>query len=133
MKICMPTETDQGIDAAVMAHFGSAPFFTIYDTDTKRFEHIGNRNLHHIHGGCQPLRALSGQAVDVVICGGMGARAVQKLGQGGIKAYKVKGATVKEALINYLEGQLNQITPLNACHDHDCHSVEVEGSDRHSG
>ena len=121
MKICMPTQTDQGVDAAVTAHFGSAPFFTIYDTDTKRFEHIGNRNLHHIHSGCQPLMALRGQAVDVVICGGMGARAVQKLGADGIKAYKVKGATVKEALINYLEGRLNPITSLNACHDHDCH------------
>ena len=104
-----------------MAHFGSAPFVTIYDTDTKRFAHIGNRNLHHIHDGCQPLLALSGQTVDVVICGGMGARAVQKLSEDGIKAFKVRGATVKEALINYLEDQLNQITPLNACQDHDCH------------
>ena len=121
MKICIPTETDQGLEAAVMAHFGSAPYFTIYDTDTRCFEHIGNRNLHHMHGGCQPLLALNGKAVDVVICGGMGARAVQKLGAGGIQAYKVKGATVKEALANYLAGQLNPITPLNACQDHDCH------------
>jgi len=121
MKICMPTETDQGLEAAVMAHFGSAPFFTIYDTDTKGFEHIGNRNLHHLHGGCQPLLALNGKAVEVVICGGMGARAVQKLGAGGVKAYKVKGATVKAALTNYFEGQLDPITPLNACQDHDCH------------
>jgi predicted Fe-Mo cluster-binding NifX family protein len=117
----MPTETAQGLDAAVMAHFGSAPFFTIYDTDTESVEHIGNRNLHHMHGGCQPLQALNGRAVDVVICGGMGARAVQKLDAGGIKAFKVKGATVKEALTNYFDDQLNAITPLNACQDHDCH------------
>ena len=121
MKICIPTETDQGLDAAVMAHFGSAPFFTIYDTDTKRVEHIGNRNQHHIHGGCQPLLALSGSTVDVIICGGMGARAVQKLGASGINVFKVNGATVKSALVNFFEGQLNPITPLNACRDHDCH------------
>ncbi|MGD2185833.1 MAG: NifB/NifX family molybdenum-iron cluster-binding protein [Desulfobacterales bacterium] len=121
MKICIPTETDQGLEATVTAHFGSAPFFTIYDTDTKILEHIGNRNLRHMHGGCQPLLALNGEAADVVICGGMGARAVQKLAGGGIKAYKVKGATVNEALTNYVEGRLNQITPLNACQDHDFH------------
>ena len=86
MKICIPTETDQGLEAAVMAHFGSAPFFTIYDTNTEGIEHVGNQNLHHMHGGCQPLLALNGKAVDVVICGGMGARAVQKLGEGGVKA-----------------------------------------------
>jgi len=121
MKICLPTETDRGLDAAVMAHFGSAPFFTIYDTDTESVEHIGNRNLHHTHGGCQPLLALNGRAVNVVICGGLGARAVQKLAAGGINVFKVKGATVKEALANYFEGQLDPITPLNACQDHDCH------------
>ena len=107
MKICMPTETDWGLDAAVMAHFGSAPFFAIYDTDTESFEHIGNRNLHHMHGGCQPLLALNGRTVDVVICGGMGARAVQKLTAVGINVFKVKGATVKAALANYFESQLN--------------------------
>ena len=114
MKICLPTETDRGLDAAVMAHFGSAPFFTIYDTDTESVEHIGNRNLHHTHGGCQPLLALNGRAVNV-------ARAVQKLAAGGINVFKVKDATVKEALANYFEGQLDPITPLNACQDHDCH------------
>ena len=86
-----------------------------------------NRNLHHIHGGCQPLLALSGQAVEVVICGGMGARAVQKLSEDGIKTFKVKGATVKEALINYFDGILEEITPQNACQDHGCHSIKVEG------
>ena len=121
MRICMPTETDRGLDAAVMAHFGSAPFFTIYDTDTKSVEHIGNRNQHHLHGGCQPLLALNGKAVDAVICGGMGARAVQKLGEGGISVFIVKGATVKEALANYFAGKLSPITFLNACRDHDCH------------
>ena len=121
MKICMPTETDLGLNAVVMAHFGSAPFFTIYDTDTKTVEHIGNLNQHHLHGGCQPLLALNGRAVDVVICGGMGARAVQKLGEGGIKVFKVNGSTVKAALANYFKGQLNPITLLNACQDHDCH------------
>lgn len=121
MKVCMPTETDRGLEAAVMTHFGSAPFFTIYDSDTESIEHINNRNQHHLHGGCQPLMALNGKAVDVVICGGMGARAVQKLGEGGINVFKVKGTTVKEALANYFEGQLNPITFLNACRDHDCH------------
>ena len=121
MKICLPTETDHGFDAAVMAHFGSAPFFTIYDSDSECFEHIGNRNQHHIHGGCQPLLALDGKAVDVVICGGMGARAVQKLAAGGIKAFKIKGATVKEALANFAKGELMEITAFNACQEHDCH------------
>ncbi len=120
MRICMPTQTDQGLEAAVHAHFGNAPFFAIYDTQNDRIEHIGNRNRHHIHGGCQPLLALNGQAVDILICGGMGARAVQKLSAGGIKAYKVKGATLKEALTNFFKGQLNPITPRNACQDHDC-------------
>ena len=35
MKICIPTETNSGKEAMVYGHFGSAPFFTIFDTANK--------------------------------------------------------------------------------------------------
>jgi predicted Fe-Mo cluster-binding NifX family protein len=33
MKICIPTENKEGLSAKVHGHFGSAQYFTIYDTD----------------------------------------------------------------------------------------------------
>jgi predicted Fe-Mo cluster-binding NifX family protein len=91
MKICVPTKTKDGKTAEVYEHFGSAPFFTIYDTESKTVEVIDNSNQHHDHGMCQPLNALANQHIDVVVTGGMGARAVQKLNEGGIKTFRGVG------------------------------------------
>jgi hypothetical protein len=49
MKICIPTETNEGKSAAVYGHFGSAPYFTIIDTEKrlkKLFKTIFNFNFY---------------------------------------------------------------------------------------
>jgi len=121
MRICIPTETNTGLKAKVNAHFGSAPYFTIYDTDKEKIETISNSNQHHSHGMCQPLGALANMAIDIIVCGGMGARAVMKLNEGGIKAFKVSGGTVADLLKRYKHGDLQEITPEAACDHSDCH------------
>ena len=121
MRICIPTETGDGFVARVHAHFGSALIFTIFETDTRALEVMENPSNRHLHRTCQPLNALNGADVDFVVCGGMGARAVQKLNQGGIKAYRVKGDTVEEVIQNYGTGDLEEITASNACAQHHCH------------
>lgn len=121
MKICIPTETNEGKQAEVYGHFGSAPFFTIYDTDKDAVEIIKNLNQHHSHGMCQPLGALAGKKIDAVVCGGMGARAVQKLNGDGIKAYRSLPGTVADIAVQFTKGGLEEITVNNACIQHDCH------------
>ena len=96
MRICIPTETDDGNDAHVHAHFGSALVYTIYDTHSNLLEYVKNTDHHNIHGMCQPLAVLEGRCVDAVICTGMGARAVQRLNDGRVKTYRVRGKTVKK-------------------------------------
>ncbi|CAB5104325.1 hypothetical protein D3OALGA1CA_4754 [Olavius algarvensis associated proteobacterium Delta 3] len=71
MRIAFPTEADLGLDSPVFGHFGSAPNFIIIDCDTGDFETIGNTDLHHAHGQCEPLRALDGRTVDAVVVGGI--------------------------------------------------------------
>ena len=121
MRLCIPTETDDGSDARVHAHFGSAPVFAIYDTQSDVLEYIENSNHQHIHGMCQPLAALEGRGVDAVICTGMGARAVQRLNAGGIKTYRAVGETVQEVLERHQSETLEEITVRNACMEHNCH------------
>ncbi len=121
MKICIPVESQNGLETKVFGHFGSAPYFLLYDTGTKAFEMINNHDQHHIHGMCHPLKALENKKIDVVVCAGMGARAVQKLNEGGIRAYKATEETVQEIINKYREGTLEEITPANACVQHDCH------------
>jgi predicted Fe-Mo cluster-binding NifX family protein len=121
MRICIPTETDSGFDARVHGHFGSAPIFTIFVTETRTLEFVNNPNHQHIHGTCKPLNALHGTHVDVVVSIGMGLRAVHELKEGGIKAFRAKGTTVQEVIRNYEAGALEEITLYNSCTEHHCH------------
>ena len=121
MKICIPTETNDGKSAVVYGHFGSAPYFTIIDTDKDTVEIISNANQHHSHGMCQPMSALDGKSIDAVVTGGMGGRAVQKLNESGIKAYREIPGTVADIVSQFTKGGLDEITINNACSQHGCH------------
>ena len=121
MKLCIPTETNEGKNAMAYGHFGSAPYFTIVDTENAAVETISNANQHHSHGMCQPMNALVGKKVDAVVTGGMGSRAVQKLNEGGIKAYRAIPGTVADIVSQFTKGGLEEITVQNACAQHDCH------------
>jgi len=121
MRLCIPTETPDGKSAQVFGHFGSAPFFTVYDTEKDTVEIIKNDNAHHAHGMCQPMAALNGKDIDAVVCGGMGARAVQMMNQGGVKAYRAIQGTVADVAGKFSKGGLEEITVENACMKHDCH------------
>ena len=121
MKICIPTQSKNGKDSNVNEHFGSAPYFTIYNTEDKSLEFIENTNAHHSHGMCHPMTALREQNIEAVICGGMGFRALQKLNQQGIKAYKATTGTVEEIISQYESDAITELTVENACNQHGCH------------
>jgi len=121
MKICIPTETGEGKNAQVYGHFGSAPYFTIYDTDSLALEIVENGNSHHEHGTCNPVAALQGRAVDMVVTGGMGARAVMMLNQTGIKVFRAVSGTVENIISTFDAQALEELTVQNACASHDCH------------
>jgi len=121
MRICVPTETTNGDKSLVYGHFGSAPFFAIYDTDRNKCHSVPNCNDHHDHGKCTPLVALAGEKVDVVVCRGMGARAVQILNERGIRAFAADGDTVAEVVANYRNGLCRELDSINSCQDHSCH------------
>ncbi len=109
------------MSAKVYEHFGSAPYFTIVDIENAAIEILDNTNSHHMHGMCQPMDALNGKKIDAVISGGMGARAVNKLNQGGIKVLRSNGLTVEDTVKNYKSDKLKPITIESACMDHSCH------------
>lgn len=121
MKLCIPTETNEGKNAKVHGHFGSAPYFTIVDTEKDSVETIANANQHHSHGMCQPMNTLSGKNIDAVVTVGMGGHAVKKLNEGGMKAYRAVPGTVADIVNQFAKGGLQEITVDNACAQHGCH------------
>lgn len=121
MRICIPTQTNEGLNARVHEHFGSAAFFTIYDTEKNDIKIIENTNAHHAHGMCHPIGVLGTSSIDVVVCQGMGIRAVQKLNEAKIRAFRAVAGTVSEIVKKYNNNELEEITSENACAQHGCH------------
>lgn len=121
MKLCLPTTGNAGLTEKVYNHFGSAEYFTIYDTNSKQIEVVENDNLHHAHGACQPVGIITKYKIDVVLTSGMGARAVNLLNSNGTRVFLLKGETVQQAIDNFEAGQLPELTVDNACTQHGCH------------
>lgn len=121
MKLCIPVEKSKDGKTNVYGHFGSAPYFLIFDTEANTSKLIENGNMHHSHGTCNPLLALSDEKIDAVVTGGMGGRAVMKLNENGIKVFRYSGQPLEELEKLYRAGSLDEITAANACAHHDCH------------
>lgn len=136
MKICIPTENDQGLDARVHGHFGSAPFFALADTDTDQVEMIANRGHRHRHGECSPASHLRPEEIDAVVCSGMGRRAFQSLRQAGIDVYLSDAGTVREVRDAVREEKIRKLTADTACGgrhgEHEHHDHHGQGVHRGS-
>ena len=118
MKICFPAEELKGLESEVYGHFGSAPGFVIVDTETMETREISNKDLHHAHGMCQPLKALGGHSIDGVVVGGIGMGALMKLQAEGITVYRALQGSVRENLAFIQEGKLPQFQKEHTCLGH---------------
>jgi predicted Fe-Mo cluster-binding NifX family protein len=123
MKVCIPVENNSGLDSPIYGHFGSAPFFIIYDTHNKTIETIENINYSHEHGQCHPIHVFQQREIDIIVVKGIGMRALQQLTALEIKVCKTtREQTVTEILRSYEHNQLGGITLQDTCsHQHGCH------------
>jgi predicted Fe-Mo cluster-binding NifX family protein len=118
MKIAFPSQNDQGLESPVYGHFGSAPCFIIVESEDGTTETVINQDREHLHGNCQPLKALGGEAVDAVVVGGIGAGALRGLHAAGIRVYRGVEGTVRENLALIRSGRLPEFTFDRTCAGH---------------
>lgn len=118
MKIAFPTQENKGFKSPIYGHFGSAYYFVVVDTEENSTEIIENPDRDHLHGHCQPLKALNGRRVDAVIVGGIGGGALRKLSMEGIKIYRAAEGTVRDNLELLDAGKLPEFTPDQTCAGH---------------
>ena len=133
MKIAIPVEDTRGMESPVYGHFGSAPCFLVYDSDSGAASVVDNGQLAHEHGQCNPIAVLAGQRVDAVLTGGIGGRALELLNASRIRVFQAgPPGTAAQALKSFQENGLQEITTSACCshapglghsrgHGHDCH------------
>ena len=118
MKVGFPVERDEGMESKVYGHFGSAPAFVVVDTEKNEVRTIQNQDLHHSHGACNPIRALDGQMLDLLVVGGIGGGALMKLNALGIKVYGAGAQKVNENLKLFKKNSLQELTMDHSCKAH---------------
>lgn len=118
MKVCFPVLVAHGLESEVYGHFGSAPAFIVIDTDNSNITTINNKDQHHVHGACNPMKALNNQNVDAIVVGGIGAGALSRLNQLGIKVFQAQALTVKENISMLKTQNLPEHTLQHCCPGH---------------
>jgi predicted Fe-Mo cluster-binding NifX family protein len=115
MKIALATEGN-----SICGHFGHCERFALYDTESKEWNYVANP-------GHQPgylPEYLSGLNVDLVIAGGMGARAQELFTDRNIPVIVGIQGNLKEVIKQYEQGKL--VSSGVVCQEHmhagDCHA-----------
>jgi predicted Fe-Mo cluster-binding NifX family protein len=107
MKIAIPA-VDRQPAAAIDARFGRAPWFLVYDTDTKAWDAVENaQNLQAVQGaGIQSSETLVRHGVNVLLAPHCGPKAFRVLQAAGVTVYLGANGTAAEALTAYQDGNL---------------------------
>ena len=105
MKLCFPVESFGGLNSRISEHFGTAPIFITYDTDTKE---AGLIYASDVAGDdkCSPASALAKQGVEIVITGGIGPGALNRLMDEGLHVMQAKAMVVAEDIEHYHKNEL---------------------------
>ncbi len=117
MKICIPTMGDRGLDEQVGEHFGRVPTYTIVDSETNEVTVIQNESIHTGGMGYAP-ELIANTGANIMVCGGLGRRAIGLFEEFGIMVYVGAAGTVRDALDMFNSGKLAAATDENACAQH---------------
>jgi len=117
MKVSIPVMNRSGMSSTVGQHFGKVPAYAIMDTDSGELSFIDNTS-EHLGGVGLPPELLAKAGVNVMLCAGLGPKAVDLLSSLGIQVYVGAKATVQETLDDYNAGKLQRADHQNACQEH---------------
>jgi predicted Fe-Mo cluster-binding NifX family protein len=118
MRICIPTEDEQGLGGRLAAHFGRAPYYTVVDEATGAVKSVANSHAVHEHGGCAPTSLVTGEGLEAVICRGLGRGAHARLTAVGVRVYLSDAADVAGALADWRAGRVQEVMSEQLCCGH---------------
>jgi predicted Fe-Mo cluster-binding NifX family protein len=117
MKICIPTLGNEGLNDSVSEHFGRAPTFTIIDVANNEVNIVQNTGEHFGGLGMVP-EVVAEAGAEIVLCSGLGPRAISMFEQLGIEVYVGARGIVRDAIRAFQAGMLREATDADACRMH---------------
>jgi len=120
MRIAISADTNNGLDSTIGQHFGRCPYFALVDMEGNEVKEINviENPFFAGHEVGQVPGFIHEQGANVMLSGGMGGRAIQFFTQFGIDTATGARGTVKEALAEYLAGNLAGAAPCAESTEH---------------
>jgi Uncharacterized conserved protein len=117
MKLCIPSVNEEGLDSYVHQHFGRCPYYALIDDDTGEVK-VFNNTSEHLGGVGLPPELIKKYGVDIMLCAGLGPKAVGMFEDLGITVYVGAAGTIRDAVEQWRSNKLQLATFDNACKDH---------------
>jgi predicted Fe-Mo cluster-binding NifX family protein len=114
--ICIPTLNEGGLLSEISMHFGKSSYFTFIKLENGEIIEINviESAGKHNGGSKTPAEIIIDSGVDVLICGGLGTRAISMLRDDGIEVFSGASGKVRDVIKEWKIGFL-PITDENVC------------------
>ena len=117
MKIIIPTDNKKGIQDTVAEHFGRCQTYTLLDEEGNLLKIIDNTS-EHMGGVGLPPELMKKHGANILLCSGLGPRALDLCKQFGIGVYVIKARTVKEIFAMWKNSKIKKAGLNDVCEEH---------------
>jgi len=127
MRIAISSNDNLGLESTVSHHFGRCPYFVLVDVENEDFKKVQTieNPFFQQHTPGQVPQFVHEQKADVMVCGGMGRRAIAFFEEFGIETATGAAGSVGQTVQRYIKGELPQAQPCshseNGEHGHGHH------------
>ncbi len=112
--VCVPSESTGGLGDRVSAHFGHAPVYTLWDSESGEVRVVPN-DSEHMGGRGLPADNLAALGIDVLLCGGIGRKAIDLCAARGIEVFVGPWGTVGDAIEDWRAGRATPAGLVGGC------------------
>jgi len=117
IKIVIPTNGNKGLDDKVAEHFGRCNTYTFLDEKGRVIEIIANTS-EHMGGSGLPPELMKKHGANILLCNGLGPRALDLCKELKIDVYVIKAETVKEIFAIWKNNKIKRAGLNDICEEH---------------
>ncbi len=117
MKIVIPTNTKKGLEDKIAEHFGRCLSYTFLNEKGEVIEIIDNTS-EHMGGSGLPPELMKKHGAGILLCKGLGPRAINLCKELGIDVYVYQIDTVRDIFKLWQDGKLQKAGVEDTCKQH---------------
>jgi predicted Fe-Mo cluster-binding NifX family protein len=117
MRIVIPTNGKKGLQEKVAEHFGRCPTYTFLDERGRIIKIIDNTS-EHMGGLGLPPELMKKHEANILLCKGLGSRAIDLCNNLKIDVYVVQAETVEEMIDVWNNKKIKKATTEDSCKEH---------------